>query len=111
MIKNLFPLFVILSMLSGCFAVPSKANVPTVSTITYKHLEAKKEPKKEKRPGVPSGPVVVLLGLGAACMLMSISAMNYDDGAEEGALYFAAGTGGIGLVLWSAAGIVALTED
>jgi hypothetical protein len=111
-IKNLFPLFVILCMLSGCFVVPGRASTPTVSTVTYKHLEAKKkEPKEEKKSGVPSEPVIVLLGIGAVLMLMGLSASVYEDGMDDGARYFAVGAGGLGLVFWGAAGIVALTED
>lgn len=125
MIKNLFPLFVILSMLSGCFTLPR----PTSGTMTYGHLsqvspesnkepeqstEEKEEPKAKPKTttnGVVSPTVGALLGIGAMSMTLGLGATMYDDGGDEGAMYFAVGSLGVGLVFWGAAGIVALTED
>lgn len=72
----------------------------------------KKAPEKEKSFEESSGmspTVAVLLGIGAATMLMSVGAMNYDDGnsGEE----FAVITGVSGLLIWSVAGIVWVIEE
>ena len=59
---------------------------------------------------MPSEPVMVLLAIGGGLLLTSMMATMMDDPSDE-AIYVAVGTGGVGLVFWSAAGIVALVED
>ena len=118
--KNLFVLFIILCTLTGCFTVSR----PAPGTVTYSHLAASEvpqepsddeeevEPEAERQSGIHgmSDPVIVLLGLGAIIMITSLGAVMYDDNTSEGGQYFAAGSLGLGLTLWGAAGIVALSE-
>lgn len=111
--KNLFVLFIIVCILSGCFAT----NKPVTGDVTYTHLSQSEEPVSKKKPepkegiGAMSAPVIVLLGLGAASMMMGLGATLYDDNQDDTAKVFALAFGGTGLVLWGVAGITALAED
>ncbi|KKN60294.1 hypothetical protein LCGC14_0533440 [marine sediment metagenome] len=68
-------------MLSGCISAPR----PIVNSITYNHQQETEEPAEAQED--VDDTIMILLGMGSVCILMSFGAMAVDE--DDAARYFA----------------------